>query len=42
MAKEQGLEKKLKACTQSISGVSNGNNNLASYLAGLFEGDGQI
>lgn len=47
MAKEQGLlEKKLKACTQSISGVSipsgAGNNNLASYLAGLFEGDGHI
>ncbi len=44
MAKEQGLlEKKLKVCTINISSVSNdNNNNLGSYIAGLFEGDGHI
>jgi len=41
MAKEQDLlEKKLKTSTINISSVSN--NNLGSYLAGLFEGDGHI
>ena len=41
MAKEQDLlEKKLKTSTRNISSVSN--NNLGSYLAGLFEGDGHI
>jgi hypothetical protein len=34
------LEKKLKTSTLNISSVSN--NNLGSYLAGLFEGDGHI
>lgn len=45
MAKKQDLlEKKLKACIKNISSVSNdnNNNNLGSYLAGLFEGDGHI
>jgi len=40
MAKKQDLlEKKLKACIKNISSVSNdnNNNNLGSYLAGLFE-----
>jgi len=41
MAKEQDLlEKKLKTSSINISSVSN--NNLGSYLAGLFEGDGHI
>src|SRR6185437_504767 len=41
MAKEQDLlEKKLKTRSINISSVSN--NNLGSYIAGLFEGDGHI
>lgn len=51
MAKKQDLlEKNLKVCfgsslsqTTSVTSVHNDNsNNLASYLAGLFEGDGHI
>lgn len=42
MAKEEDLlEKKLKACALNISSVSN-ENNIGSYLAGLFEGDGHM
>jgi hypothetical protein len=42
MAKKQDLlEKNLKIKNKYISSVSN-NNNLGSYLAGLFEGDGHI
>lgn len=41
MAIKKGLLEK-KVCTISTSSVSNYNNNLGSYIAGLYEGDGHI